>query len=73
MKFSDYCTDIESLRHLSQSTIRCLTASTTTQYELEFGEVEKMSKEYPALKKALENVKTVYEIVKDDYANKNRN
>lgn len=54
-----------------------------TQYEIDFGEewrthfpdfreVEKMSKEYPALAKALENFKTIYEMVKDDYASKTR-
>lgn len=54
-----------------------------TQYEIDFGEewrthfpdfqeVEKMCKEYPALEKALENFKTIYEMVKDDYASKTR-
>jgi hypothetical protein len=54
-----------------------------TQYEIDFGEewrthfpdfreVEKMCKEYPALEKALENFKTIYEMVKDDYASKPR-
>ena len=53
------------------------------QYEIDFGEewrthfpdfntVEHMSKYYPALSKALENFKTIYEMVKDDYASKIR-
>ena len=55
----------------------------STQYEIDFGEewrthfpdfreVEKMCKEYPALEKAFENFKTIYEMVKDDYASKTR-
>ena len=54
-----------------------------TQYEIDFGEewrthfpdfreVEKMCKEYPALEKSFENFKTIYEMVKDDYASKTR-
>lgn len=54
-----------------------------TQYEIDFGEewrthfpdfkqIEEMCKEYPALQKALENFKTIYEMVKDDYASKPR-
>jgi hypothetical protein len=54
-----------------------------TQYELDLGEewrthfpdfntVEHMAKEYPALEKALENFRTIYEMVKDDYASKIR-
>lgn len=53
------------------------------QYEIDFGDewvtrfpdfyqVSVMCKHYPALEKALENFKTVYELVKDDYANKNK-
>lgn len=34
--------------------------------------VKAMIKEYPALEKAFENFKTVYEIVKDDYDSKNK-
>lgn len=54
-----------------------------TQYEIDFGDewrthfpdyykVEEMCKHYPALEKALENFKTIYEMVKDDYDSKTR-
>lgn len=36
----------------------------------DFLDIKNMCKEYPALEKALENFKTIYELVKDDYANK---
>lgn len=58
--------------------------SYSEQYEIDFGdnwrthfpdfyEVESMCKEYPALEKAFENFKTIYEMVKDDYASKIKN
>lgn len=60
-----------------------ITISNHNQYELDFGEewrthfpdfhtVENMCKEYPALEKALENFKTIYKMVKDDYDNKTK-
>lgn len=60
------------------------TSYNINQYEIDFGkewrthfpdfqEVDAMCKEYPALEKALENFKTIYEMVKDDYASKTKN
>lgn len=57
--------------------------SYNTQYELDFGKewatnfpefykLEAMCREYPALKKAFENFKTIYEMIKDDYDSKTR-
>jgi hypothetical protein len=39
----------------------------------DFGKVQDMCKEYPALAKAYENFKMVYNLVKDDYKEKRKN
>lgn len=80
--FSDYGVALEHYRMKDQNIIQ--SNLPVAQYELDFGEewrthfpdfseISAMCKEYPALEKAFENFKTLYEIVKDDYANKTRN
>lgn len=63
--------------------IGTITITDPTQYEFEFVEdwrnqfpdfkqVMDMCKEYPALEKVVENFKTIYEMVKDDYESKRK-